>query len=260
MNEKQITTFEDAKDASLQMLEENANQPETAIAEEPAPEPVQEQPEEQQVDVVEDTTHTDAEQEAVALAETAAEAASQQKAQNETLIAENEQLRAENEQQKQALQQMSDTQAQAVVENMTAEPEFDTTDMLFASEEDIQRRADEFKDATRRYAKERVKSDVIAELKQYIDQMNAQKEQNEKDELFAVLAEMPEFKGIDGMRGQIDNILETNKALSGSDASIDEKVISAYFLARGSKPQPVQPSGRFPAAHSVGFAAERNAQ
>lgn len=214
-----MDNFDEARNATEQMFDVPA---EEAPVEQPAGEVPAEQPAEQ-------PTPEDKLAEATNVAQQVTEMAEQQNAELSKAMSENEQLRAQNEQLQKTISEMSQTRQEEVVEEAMAMPTIDFNELAFADEE-TQRTAQQ--DYANKMA-EFVRKGVMDEMSPYIEQAKAGQREKEKNEAVSVLSQMPELAGINEMMPQIDHIIASNKWLQSDDIPIEEKIISAYAIARG---------------------------
>lgn len=214
-----MDNFDEARNATEQMFDVPAE--ETPV-EQPAEEVPAEQPAEQ-------PTPEDKLAEATNVAQQVTEMAEQQNAELTKAMSENEQLRQQNEQLQRTISEMSQARQEEVVEEAMAMPTIDFNELAFADEE-TQRTAQQ--DYANKMA-EFVRKGVMDEMSPYIEQAKAGQREKEKNEAISVLSQMPELAGINDMMPQIDHIIASNKWLQNDDIPIEEKIISAYAIARG---------------------------
>lgn len=213
-----MDNFDEARNATEQMFD--------TPAEAPVEQPIEEVPAEQPAET---PAPEDKLAEATNVAQQVTEMAEQQNAELTKAMSENEQLRQQNEQLQRTISEMSQARQEEVVEEAMAMPTIDFNELAFADEE-TQRTAQQ--DYANKMA-EFVRKGVMDEMSPYIEQAKAGQREKEKNEAISVLSQMPELAGINDMMPQIDHIIASNKWLQNDDIPIEEKIISAYAIARG---------------------------
>lgn len=206
-------TLDEAKVATEQMFEA------------PAEEVVEEAP-------VEETPLNTEEKmlnEATNVAEQATQFAEQQNAELTKAVSENEQLRARNEQLQKTISEMSQANKEEVVEEAMAMPTIDFNELAFADPDTQSKAQKEYANAMTEF----VRKGIMDEMSPYIEQAKAGQREKEKNEAISVLSQVPELQGIDTMIPQLDHIIASNKWLQSDDMPIEDKLISAYAIARG---------------------------
>lgn len=166
---------------------------------------------------------------AVAAAENAAQVAAQQTAQTEAMNAEIERLRQLSEQQASLIEQMSNQQREAIVEEAMEPPAIDLSAIAFDDEASAQQRLAEFTRDMGEYQRKV----LLKEMQPYLDQAKAGMVEKEKAQLFAELASDNRFSGMQGMAPVLDNIIANNPELFSGDMPTDKKYVAAYAIAKG---------------------------
>ena len=167
--------------------------------------------------------------EATNIADQATQVAQQQNEQLSQYASENEQLKAQNEQLQRTIAEMSKAKEEEIVEEAMAMPTIDFNELAFADAETQSRVQNEYANAMAEY----VRKGVMDEMSPYIEQAKAGQREKEKNEAIASLSQVPELAGLDAMMPQIEHIIAKNKWLQSDDIPIDEKIITAYMMARG---------------------------
>jgi regulator of replication initiation timing len=214
-----MDNFDEARNATEQMFD-------TPAEETPVEQPIEEVPAEQPVET---PAPEDKLAEVTNVAQQVTEMAEQQNAELSKAMSENEQLRQQNEQLQRTISEMSQTREEEVIEEAMAMPTIDFNELAFA-DEDTQRMAQQ------EYANkmaEFVRKGVMDEMSPFIEQAKAGQREKEKSEAVATLSQMPELAGLNEMMPQIEHIISNNKWLQNDDIPIEEKIISAYAIARG---------------------------
>ena len=78
-----------------------------------------------------------------------------------------------------------------------------------------------------------VKRGVMDELSPFVDEAKRGRLEREKTAVIDALSTVPELEGIKSLVPQMDRIIENNIALQSDDIPLDEKYINAYAIARG---------------------------
>lgn len=175
-------------------------------------------------------------------AENAAQVAAQQTAQSEAKDAEIERLRRLSEQQASLIEQMSNQQREAIVEEAMEPPAIDLSAIAFDDEASAQQRLAEFTRDMGEYQRKV----LLKEMQPYLDQAKAGMVEKEKAQLFAELASDNRFSGMQGMAPVLDNIIANNPELFSDDMPTDKKYVAAYAIAKGiesiNAPEPKDPT------------------
>lgn len=166
---------------------------------------------------------------AVQTAEVAAQAAAEKEAQLQQILQELEASRQQQASMQATIEELSRQNEEHIVEEALAPPVLDVSALAFADEDTV-------KAAQAKYAQDMAaynRQEFMKEFAPVIEQANEAKYNKEKDDVIAVLAQIPELKGIEGMVPQLDKIIKNNRVLSSDDIPIDEKFIMAYAMAKG---------------------------
>lgn len=213
-----MDNFDEARNATEQMFD--------TPAEAPVEQPIEEVPAEQPAET---PAPEDKLAEATNVAQQVTEMAEQQNAELQRIMAENEQLKAQNEQLQKTQAEMSKVREEEVIEEAMAMPTIDFNELAFADEETQTKAQQDYANKMAEF----VRKGVMDEMSPYIEQAKAGQREKEKNEAISVLSQMPELAGINDMMPQIDHIIANNKWLQNDDIPIEEKIISAYAIARG---------------------------
>lgn len=213
-----MNNFDEAKVATEQMFEA------------PAEEVVEEAPaEEAPVEETSPNTEEKMLNEATNVAEQATQLAEQQNAELSKAMAEKEQYKARAEQLEKTISEMSQANKEEVVEEAMAMPTIDFNELAFADPEVQSKAQQDYANAMTEF----VRKGIMDEMSPYIEQAKAGQREKEKNEAISVLSQVPELQGIDTMLPQLDHIIASNKWLQSEDMPIEDKLISAYAIARG---------------------------
>lgn len=167
--------------------------------------------------------------EAVNTAEIAAQTAQEKDAQLQEALQQLEALRMQNEQMQGTLAELSRQNEENLIEEAMQMPTLDVNGLAFATEEEIAQAQADYAQKMSEY----VKAGVMKDISPFVEQAKEGMYQKEKSEMVTALSQVPELKGIDGMLPQIENIIANNKWLQSEDMPMDEKLISAFAIARG---------------------------
>ena len=208
--------FKDAKKATEEMFEEEMKK-ETAVPEE-LPEATGEEnlpPEGEAKPIPEEGTNQTI--------------PSQEDMRLQAIIAEQERLAEENESLKKIIAELSRKQEEKLLDKAIELPEFDINAIAFADSDSAKKLQNDYSEKLTAY----VMGKIMSELSPLLDSAKKGEKEREKQEIIAVLAEVPELDGLKDMLPQIERIINNNTALSGDNVPIDEKYITAYAIAKG---------------------------
>lgn len=147
----------------------------------------------------------------------------------QAIIAEQERLSEENESLKKIIAELSRKQEEKLIDKVIEAPKFDLNAIAFADADSAKQMQDDYSEKMTAY----VMGKIMSELSPILDRAKEGEAEKEKQEIIAVLAEVPELDGLKDMLPQIERIIKNNTALSGDNVPIDEKYITAYAIAKG---------------------------
>ena len=162
-------------------------------------------------------------------AEVAAQVAADKEAQLQEALREIEILKQQNSQMQGSIDELSRHNEQQLVEDILEPPTLDINSLAFADEETI-------KAAQAKYAADMAeynRKQIMKELSPFVEQAKEGIYEKEKREIVSALSQVPELNGIESMMPQLEKIIKNNKALSSDDIPLDEKLITAYAIAKG---------------------------
>lgn len=168
-------------------------------------------------------------EQSVQTAEVAAQAASDANNQLSQMQQENEMLKAQNAQLQGTIDEMSQQNAQRVVEEALQPPTLDFNGLAFADEETQQAALAKYAADMSAYNKQ----EMLKELSPAIEFAKQGMREKEQKEVVAALSQVPELAGIGDMLPQLDRIIANNKWLQSDDMPMDEKYINAFVIAKG---------------------------
>ena len=167
--------------------------------------------------------------EATQAAEAAAQAASDKDAQLSQALGEIDALREQTSNMQSVIDELSRRNEESITEDVLTPPEIDFNALAFADEKTV-------KAAQAKYAQDMAeysRKTFMKELEPVFEQAAKAKYNEEKAETVEFLASLPQFNGIKEMMPRIDAIIEKNKWLSSDNIPMDERIVSAYTIARG---------------------------
>lgn len=159
--------------------------------------------------------------------------------QNAQLVQMNGQLQEGYNSAQERMRQLSEVQEEAVVEDVLEEPTIDFSALAFADEETQKSAQADYNRRMREFVMKGVKD----ELKPYIEEAERGRAAKERESAVAALENVPQLAGLRDMMPQIERIMENNVALSSPDIPIEEKIITAYAIARGVNAVNTPPKG-----------------
>lgn len=168
---------------------------------------------------------------AVTMAESAINTAAQSQLNFNQVLGEVEHLRQQNMQLQNLIQQMSQQQEEAIVEEMTGPtiPEIDLSALAFDDPDTVKEKQVEYA----RHMSDFVKNSLMSELAPVIDEVKAGIQEKERRQIFNDFLQIPQLKGISDMADVVDGILKNNPLIANSDAPLRDKYIAAYTIAKG---------------------------
>lgn len=167
--------------------------------------------------------------EATQTAEAAAQAAADKDAQLSQALGEIDALREQTSNMQSVIDELSRRNEESITEDVLTPPEIDFNALAFADEEIV-------KAAQAKYAQDMAeynRKTFMKELEPVFEQAAKAKYNEEKAETVEFLASLPQFNGIKEMMPRIEAIIESNKWLSSEEIPMDERIVSAYAIARG---------------------------
>ncbi|MBR6603460.1 MAG: hypothetical protein IKK94_05540 [Clostridia bacterium] len=158
-------------------------------------------------------------------AQLAAEKDSQLKQANEQIEA----LTQQNLQLQGTIDEMSKQNTEEIIEDALTPPVLDISGLAFADEETQRAAMAKFTEDMSAYNRKQ----IMKELSPTLEYAKKGMMEDEARAALSTLSQIPELKGIEAMRPQLDRIIANNKWLSSEDMPLDEKYINAYAMARG---------------------------
>lgn len=145
-----------------------------------------------------------------------------------------QQLRAmaqQNQQLRRVLQEQSAAAEQRTIREALEPPQLDLSGIVDGDENLIRQRQQEYAGRMADF----VKKSVLGELSPYIETARAAAMEKERQDALRGLSEVPELDGIMGMTPTLETIIRSNPALANSNVPIEDKLITAYAIAKGAE-------------------------
>lgn len=175
-----------------------------------------------------ETTSSTIEQ-AAQTAEAAAQVASEKDGQLQQAMAEIQTLRQQNQQLQGTIDEMSQRNAENIVDEALTPPELDIGGLTFADEETQKAALAKYADEMAAYNRQQ----LMKEITPAIEFAKKGLRDAERDEAIESLSQIQELSDIREMLPQLDRIIQSNKWLQSDDMPADEKYINAYAMAKG---------------------------
>lgn len=231
-----IENFDDARERAAEMFGGEGEQ-ETILPEETPETPQETEPENAQEAVPEEGAPEVNDQnevidsaldEASRTAEDAANMAAQRSAELEEAMARISALERQNSELQERIGEMSNASEEQTIAEALEPPVIDISALAFADDETVAAAQSEYAQKMAEYNRR----EIMKELKPFIDEAKAGRAEKERNEAYRVLSTVPELAGIGELKGQIDNIIATSPIFKNSDAPIDDKIVTAYLIAK----------------------------
>ncbi|MCH5187715.1 MAG: hypothetical protein J1F63_04885 [Oscillospiraceae bacterium] len=140
-------------------------------------------------------------------------------------------LAQQNRQLREALKEQSAAAEQRTAREALEPPRLDMSGLAGADENVIRQKQQEYAGQMADF----VKKQVLGELSPYIENVRAAAMEKAQQEALRGLSEVPELSGIMGMTPTLERIIQSNPALANSSVPIEDKLITAYAIARGAE-------------------------
>lgn len=154
------------------------------------------------------------------------------------MAAENQRLTQLLNEQSAAAQQSAVREAETPAEPLTP-PELDLSDLWSADEDTLRQRQQEYSGRMAEYTAKTVTPmimrQVMKELNPYIEDARKGQAEREMQASLEGLSQVPELGGIMEMVPTLRKIIETNPAIAGGQGSVEDKLITAYAIAKGAE-------------------------
>ena len=201
--------------------------------------PAEDTPTEQAPENVQDVQNAELEQ-AVQTAEVAAQTAAQKNNELQQAITEIEALKQRNQELEGTIEEMSNRQAENIIDDVFAPPELDINGLAFADEATQKAEVAKFIESISDYNRKQ----IMDELSPALEYATRGMLDAEKAEVVETLSQIPELSGIKEALPQLDRLIANNKWLSSEDMPMEEKYINAFAMAKGinSINNPVEPA------------------
>ena len=155
----------------------------------------------------------------------------QMAAQMGQLQAQSQQLQAQNRQLHELLQEMSQRNQAAVVEDVLTPPVLDFSNMWAEDENVVAQLQAEYAQQMAEFAKKQ----MMSEIGPLLETAKRGAAEQQRQEALNGLEQVPELAGIMGMTPMLERIIQSNPLLANSDAPIEDKLITAFAIAKGAE-------------------------
>lgn len=168
-------------------------------------------------------------QEAAQTAEIAAQVASEKDRQLQQALNDIENLKQQNQQLQGTIDELSQRNAENIIDEALTPPTLDINGLAFADEEAQAAAMAKFAQEMGEYNRKQ----LMDELAPALEYAKKGMREAEKSEVISALSQIPELANVQEMLPQLERIIKNNKWLSSDDMPMDEKYINAYAMARG---------------------------
>lgn len=180
--------------------------------------------------------------EAAQTAELAAQVASEKDGQLQQALRDIENLKQQNQQLQGTIDELSQKNAENIIDEVLTPPTLDINGLAFADEEAQQAALSKFAQDMSEYNRKQ----LLQEISPAIEYAKRGMHEREKTEVLEALSQIPELSEIKEIVPQLDRLIESNKFLASNDMPLDEKYINAFAMAKGinsinNPPTPPQP-------------------
>lgn len=217
MEEEKIETFDDALLAAQEKMSENDKPPEEKV--------------QQQQMTLEDAQRVSQQEPAAQQTVQPGPQAMQMMAQMQQLQVQNQQLQAQNQQLQNILEDINQKNQDVVVEEALTPPVLDMSNLWMEDENVVQQKQQEYAQQMADYTKKQ----LLSELSPLLESAKKGIEEKERQEALNGLSQVPELAGIMGMTPTLERIIQSNPAIANSDAPIEDKLITAFAIAKGAE-------------------------
>ncbi len=237
-NDERLIDFDAAREQAMiaaQQQDQEQTAPEQTA--QPSEQPVEQQPEQVQVEQTAQQVQQPQQQESQPeQGQQPAEQPQQQMSEADRAVQENQQLRSalanvlrQNQQMQEALNQMSESNEQAAEEEVLTPPTMDFSNLWSEDENVIKQKEAEYAQRMAEYTEKK----MMKQLAPLIEYAQGEAKRKEMQTTMQNLSKVPATSGIMGMTETLERILNSNPTLSGSDAPLEDKLITAYAIAKG---------------------------
>lgn len=140
-------------------------------------------------------------------------------------------LAQQNQRLREALREQSAAAEQRTIREALEPPALDLNSLMMEDENIIRQKQQEYAGQMADF----VKKQVMGELSPYIENARAAAYEKAQQEALRGLSQVPELSGIMGMTPTLERIIQSNPALANSNVPIEDKLITAYAIARGAE-------------------------
>lgn len=168
-------------------------------------------------------------EEAAQTAELAARVASEKDGQLQQALQDIENLKQQNQRLQGTIDELSQKNAENIIEEALSPPVLDINGLAFADEETQKAAMAKYAEDMSAYNRKLFMNEISPALEYAKKGLR----EAEKSEVIDTLSHIPELSGIRDVLPQLDRIIANNKWLSSDDMPTDEKYINAFAMARG---------------------------
>jgi hypothetical protein len=154
-----------------------------------------------------------------------------QMAQMAQLLAQNQQLAAQNQQLAGMLEELSNKNQNAVLEEALTPPVLDLSELWSEDEDTVKQKQAEYAQSMADFMQRK----MMSQLSPLLENAKQGLAERERREALNGLSQIPELAGIMGMTPTLEKIIQSNPALSKADVPIEDKLITAYAIAKGAE-------------------------
>lgn len=168
-------------------------------------------------------------EEAAQTAELAAQVASEKDGQLQQALNDIESLKQQNQQLQGTIDELSQRNAENIIDEVLTPPTLDINGLAFADEATQQAAMAKFAQDMSEYNRKQ----LMQEMSPALEYAKKGMREAEKTEVLEALSQIPELSGIKEIVPQLDRLIESNKFLASDDMPMDEKYINAFAMAKG---------------------------
>lgn len=168
-------------------------------------------------------------EQAAQTAETAAQVAVEKDSQLKQALSDIESLKQQNQQLQGTIDELSQKNAENIIDEALTPPTLDINGLAFADEEAQRAAMAKFAEEMSTYDRQQ----IMKEMSPVLEYAKKGMREAEKTEVLEALSQVPELSGIKEMLPQLDRLIGNNKFLSSSDMPMDEQYINAFAMLKG---------------------------
>jgi hypothetical protein len=143
----------------------------------------------------------------------------------------NQQLVQQNAQLQNMLAEISNKNQAGIVEEALTPPVLDLSGLWSEDDNVVAQKQAEYAQRMAEFTEKK----LMSQLSPLLENAKQGMAERERREALTGLSQVPELAGIMGMTPTLEKIIESNPALSGANVSIEDKLITAYAIAKGAE-------------------------